>query len=470
MNKKFKFGGYMTAMTGIVLAVLIVINLLAGKLNLKLDLTENKLYSLSEQTINILDNLDKDVTIYALYETGKEAPTFDEILKKYSSYSKKIHIEYKDPILYPQFASQYDKDGEGIETGSLIVVGSNNKFKVISPYELVNYSFNQYTFQSTAESLAVEQKVTSAIQYVISDKNTVLYTLKGHDETELPYYITKQLENENYEVKDLNLITENKIPEDANVLLISSPYRDISEEEANIIKDYLENEGRAIFLMQIRDIELPNLYKIFNSYGIDIQKNIIVEGSSTHQFRNPIYIIPEQQDHDIIDPIKSKKLPILFPVARSIEILNAKKDSITIEPLLITSDSSYAKVNLQSETLEKEAEDIEGPFNTAVAITDKWTEDNNEFQTKLVVIGNSEFLDSQINSISAGGNMDFFLNSINWLVDKEENISIRPKSLMSEYLSINMAQIMIFSGITVIVIPLIIMIIGIIVWLRRKNK
>ena len=113
---------------------------------------------------------------------------------------------------------------------------------------------------------------------------------------------------------------------------------------------------------------------------------------------------------------------------------------------------------------------MEGPFNVAVAITDKWYEDNQELITRVVVIGNKQFLDPQINAVSAGGNMDFFLNSINWLVDREESITIRPKSLLSRYLNLNMFQVLLFSGIAVILIPLAIGIVGIVVWLRRKNK
>jgi len=469
-TKNFKFGGYAAMMTAIVLAILIVVNLVVGQLNIKIDLTKNQLYSLSEQTYDVINNLDQDITIYALYETGKENTAFNEILNNYSEHSKRIHIEYKDPVLYPQFASQYDKEGGGIKTGSLIIVGSNNKFKVISPHELINYSMNQQTFQTIAESLAVEQKVTGAIQYIMAEKIPTIYTLEGHEEVSLPGDIIKQLGQENYEVKNLNLLTMDKFPEDGDILMVLSPRRDISIEEAEKINEFLEKQGRAIFIMGIKENEMPNMEGIINSYGVGLENAIIVERDTSRQFQNPVYIIPGFAEHDILNPLRAKKLPVLIPFAQAIEILQVKKKSIDIAPLLISSEDSYAKTNPNSETIEKEAEDLEGPFNVAVAITDKWYEDNQELITRVVVIGNKQFLDPQINAVSAGGNMDFFLNSINWLVDREESITIRPKSLLSRYLNLNMFQVLLFSGIAVILIPLAIGIVGIVVWLRRKNK
>ncbi|HOA80038.1 MAG TPA: Gldg family protein, partial [Defluviitaleaceae bacterium] len=113
-DKRVRYGGYASMMTAFVVAILIIINLMVGQLDYKLDLTENKMFSLSQQTLDILDSLDQKITIYALTETGKENLIFDEALKKYSDYSNKIKVEYKDPVLYPQFATKYDKSGNSI--------------------------------------------------------------------------------------------------------------------------------------------------------------------------------------------------------------------------------------------------------------------------------------------------------------------------------------------------------------------
>ena len=388
-DKRVRYGGYASMMTAFVVAILIIINLMVGQLDYKLDLTENKMFSLSQQTLDILDSLDQKITIYALTETGKENLIFDEALKKYSDYSNKIKVEYKDPVLYPQFATKYDKSGNSISNDSLIVEGENGKYKVIPPFQLVNYRYSNGSY--IAESLAVEERVTGAIQYIVSEKNPVIYALKGHDEFELSNNIKTQLEKENYEIKNLNLLTDKSIPEDADILLILAPNRDISKEEATIINDFLQNKGRAIILTNVSGKEMDNLEEVTNKYGISIQKSIIIEPETKYQFFNPLHIIPSLGDHEITNPLRSNGLAVLIPVGQSIETLQVKRDSLEIIPLITSSESSYAKTNFESEVAEKEEGDLDGPLDIAVAITDKWYENNEEYVTKLVVIGNTQF-------------------------------------------------------------------------------
>jgi len=145
-----------------------------------------------------------------------------------------------------------------------------------------------------------------------------------------------------------------------------------------------------------------------------------------------------------------------------------KKRSLKIEPLLVTSENSWAKVNMEATTLEKEEGDIEGPINIAVAITDEIYKDNETKETKLVVISNADFLGSSLAS-QVPGNTNFFMNSLNWLQDREENISIRPKSLTVPRLNINASQQLILAGVVVILIPLAILASGLFVWLRRRH-
>ncbi|NLL70195.1 MAG: GldG family protein, partial [Epulopiscium sp.] len=267
-NKKFKYGGYATLVTIIFIAILVVINLVVEQMGIKVDLTRNELYSLSQQTYDILNDLQEDVTIYGLYETGREQTMVTEILERYANRSKKVHIEYKDPILYPQFAMQYDKEGKGVGVGS-IIVESGNKFKVISQYDLVNYNYNPYDpTQAQAESLAIEQRVTAAIDYVTSDKNPMIYTLVGHNEDQLPFIVKEQLERENYTLEELNLLTSDKELGQDDTLFIATPKRDITQEEDEKVRQFLEKGGRAIFLLDFVEEDLPIFEDLLKSYGV----------------------------------------------------------------------------------------------------------------------------------------------------------------------------------------------------------
>ncbi|MDI6618539.1 MAG: GldG family protein [Clostridiales bacterium] len=465
-NKKFRYGGYATAITAVALAILIIINLLVGKLNLKVDLTKNKLFSLSEQTYNVLDKLNKNVTIYVFDEAGKENETIKEIADKYAARSKKIDVQFKDPIKYPQFANKYASNGNSVNVDS-IVVESGSKFKLINSTDLVNYSYDQ-SGQPQADSLAIEQRITGAITYVTSNENSVIQVLQGHEETSLPDEVTGQLENQNYTIKNINLLTKDAKLDPKATLVIASPKRDLSTDETTAIRSFLSNGGRAIFLMDIVKEDMPNFASVLGSYGVGLDKVVVVEGDSNYIASNPIYLLPKMESHDIVNPLKSANVAVLIPGAQAIKTLNVKKSSITIEPILTTSSNSWGKKNLEATTSDKEAGDSTGPFNIAVAITDK-SDDTAKGDTKLVVVSNGIFLNSQFINATRGGNTDLMTNSLNWLQDKEDTISVSPKSLDTTALNMSQLSRLVYSGITVIIIPAVIIIWGVTVWLRRKR-
>lgn len=465
-DKKFKYGGYATLMTAVVLAILVVINLVVDQIAFKVDLTENQIFSLSDQTKQLLRNLDQPINIIGLYETGEENVLFDEILQKYRAESKYINIDYVDPVKNPTFSSKYTKDGETLREGSYIVE-SGDRFKVIDNYDLINYRSTQYG-QWYAESLAVEQQMTSAIHYVTAEELPTIYLVTGHLEDSLPYDLRKQMELENYEIKELSLLTEEKVPEDADILMFIAPKRDMTEDEAEKVKQYLENQGRAVFLMELVENELPNFDAVLKGYGVALNRALTVEGDTSRYWQSPAWLFPNLESHDITSPMRTNNMQVLTVGAQGVEILDVKKRTLEVQPLLTTSDNSWGKVDLTFKSIQKEEGDISGPFNIAVSINDKiWNEKTAEYEgAKLVVMGDAEFLNPQFASI---GNADFVLNTLNWLKDEHESISIRPKSIVSKYLNINTFQILLFSGIVVILIPLIILGSGFVVWLRRRH-
>lgn len=462
-NKNFKYGGYSVLLSCIVIAVLVGINLAAGKLNMKYDLTKNKLYSLSDQTYKVLSGLKDNVDIYVFSESGKEDPTISAIINKYKSGSKKIDVQYKDPTKYPEIAKQFAQSGTQVTDGS-IVVKSGPKFKLIDPNDLVNYSYDQ-SGQPSADSLAVEQMVTGGIIYVTSNETQTMDVLTGHQEMELPAAVTKQLQTENYTVKNVNLILKGTKLDTSDVLLVASPQRDLAPEEASAIKDFLSKGGRAVFLMDITKDDLPNFNSVLQSYGIGLKKAVVVEGDANYSMQNPIYLVPSIQSHEITDVIKSNNTPVIIPVAQVIQTLNPNKDT-TVEPLLTTSSNSWGKMNLQATTLSKESGDLTGPFNVAVAVTQK-AQTSGGKDTKLIAVSNGAFINDQF--VSNGGNLDFFMNSVNWLQDKKDSIAIRPKSLSDGKITMNALQQVGFAGLVVIIIPAAIIIWGVTVWNRRRQ-
>lgn len=467
-NKRVRYGSFASVMTLAVIAIIVVLNLIVSQLEIKFDLTKDKMFSLSEQTQNIVSALDKEVNIYPIYTKGYENTQFMEMLDKYKSLSNKIKIEAKDPNLNPAFIKKYTEDNETISSGS-IIVESGDRFKVLTPYDLVDYQFNAQIYDYQATGIALEPKVTGAIQYVTTDDLPIIYLLEGHSEPSLNESALTSLTNENYTVRSLNILTAGKIPEDTDMLLINPPARDYSQEEADIINEYLTKGGKAIFNLALYSMPLPNYEKVLANYGVRPQNMLILEGDRNNSLPgNPLYLIPNLDSHEITNPISDDKMLVILPVTQAIEELAQKNDSTKITPLLTTSKSSYAKRNINSQTVEKEADDIDGPFNLAVLIEDSWFNDSESYQSKIIVISSTNLLD--FNAGIPTANMDFFMNSVNYLVDRQDSVAIRSKSLAMERLTLTANQGLILSAVSVIVIPAIIIVIGVVIWLRRRNK
>lgn len=468
-NKRVRYGAYSSVMTIAVIAIIVVLNLIISQFDFKIDLTTEKMFSLSDQTKQIVSSLNKDVDIYTTYATGNENIQFVEMLDKYKGLSNKIKITNKDPNLNPTFMQKYMEDERSISAGS-IIVESGNRFKVLSSYDLVDYQPNYQTYRNEVTGIALEQKVTSAIQYVTTDNLPIAYIIEGHNEFELDSTVQDSLANENYELKNLNILTQGSIPDDASLLIINSPARDYSQDEAKILIDYLNKGGKAIFILNFYNDEKPNYESVLASYGVKPQNLVVLEGNQSNCLpNNPLYLLPNIENHDITKPLVDNKLNIILPYTQAIENLQQKNANTKITPLLTTSNSAYAKVNNES-TIAKESGDIEGPFNLAVLIEDNWFNDSESYQSKVVVISSPTLFDSGTNQISSGANLDFFMNTVNFLVDRQDSISIRSKSLATEYLQLDQTQALIIIAIALIIIPIIIFAIGIVIWLRRKNK
>jgi len=466
-NKKFRYGGYAALLTAIVIALLIIINLLAEQVPVKIDLTENRMFTLSEQTRQILDRLEQDVIIYGVAEPGKEDRMVDEVVQRYSRRSPRVSVEYLDPYRQPAFIRQFDPEGKGIREGSYIVV-SGDKFRVIDKWDLFNISY-QNPFRPEKTGLVAEERFTSAIMYVTAEKNPVVYALKGHGEEDLPFNLRERLRHDNYELKELTLVAKEKLPEDLDLLLVLSPKRDLTAEEEEKIRDYLAAEGRALFILNWYAADLPNFQSLLRSYGLKLQPTVIVEGDAGRHAGNPVWLLPEMKEHEILTPLVNERMPVVFPLAQALEVLEVRRRSLEFTPLLTTSAKSWGKVNLNPATADKEPGDLEGPFTVAMAVVDKdWTEETGELESRLVVTANSGFLAPQF-LMQVPGNLNFVMNCLNWLTDREEVISISPRSLIHLSLRMSGWQKLIYSGIVVILIPVLALGAGAVVWLRRRH-
>ena len=458
-NIAFRGGSYAIVLTCIVLALLVVVNLLAGALpaNLtKLDISSSKLYSITSNTKAVVNALEQDVTIYWIVQSGKEDDVIDNLLAKYESLSDHIEVVKRNPDVYPAFARQYTD--ETVSNNSLVVV-SGEKYRYV-PYSDIYVSQGSAYSYSYTTSFDGEGAITSAIDYVVSTRLPILYTLEGHGETALPDTFASQLEKENVETESLSLLNVDEIPEDAAALMIHAPASDISGEEAKMLSEYVKSGGKLLILAgPVADGELTNLYGILSDYGVSAVQGIVSESDRSHYaFQAPYVLLPDLGDSDITAPLAEKNYMAIVPIAAGLQISGDSAVS-----LLNTTDSAYSKIaGYQQTTYEKEDGDIDGPFSLGVDI-------QGHSSGRIIFFTSSYLLDDMYNAYSSGANNDMVMNALSALMGDRQAMSIRSKSLNYNYLTISESAASTIKLVMIGLVPLCYLAMGVVTVLEKRR-
>lgn len=469
-RKILKNGSFSMLYTVILVAVIVVINLIIEEIPEKytqFDVSEQKLYTISDETVKFLKDLEEDVTIYHIVQNGNEDEILEKMLNHYEETSKHITVETKDPVLYPNFTSQYTKDS--VSDNSLIVV-NGEKSKVIAYNSLYEANYDYYTGSGSTTGFDGEGQIDSAISYVTSENVPVLYTLQGHGELEMNSSLTESLERANYQVESLNLLTEENVPDDTGCLLIASPQTDISEEEAEKIISYLEKGGKSMIFTDYANVEMPNLKKVLENYGITKKDGVVLEEDTKHYMMQvPYYLIPDMESTDITEELVHDNRYILMPVSQGIQTLDSYRDTLTIEPILTTSPHAYIKSDVENmKTFEKEEGDESGEFYLGVAVTETVDDEN---ETQIAYYGSSSLLDETTNQQVSGGNTELIVNTLGWMCENETPvIQVASKNLMVSNLTIPEHDAGYWAAITCGIIPAAFLLAGTVIWFKRRKQ
>lgn len=471
-NKKLlKHGTYSMAVTAVVIAIVVVLNLVVQEIPSKyreIDLSSQKLYTIGEQTEKILKNLKKDVTLYYIAQDGTESSDIKNLLEKYEEGSKHITVEQKDPAVSPKFASQYTSDN--ISNNSIVVV-CGDKSKVVDYSSMYETSINYQTYSQEVTGFDGEGQLTSAINYVVSDNMPVLYNLEGHDESSMSETMKETIEKANIEIKSLNLLSEEAVPDDAECLFIFAPATDLTKEEADKIISYLENGGKALIVSNYTDEDMPNFESVLENYGVQPVDGIVLEGNTDNYVsQNPYYLLPNIESGEITSELSSQSRYVLVPLAQGIKKADNIRDTLNISSILTTSDSAYSKTNLKDmDTMEKEDGDIDGPFDLAVSITEKVGDDK---ETQIAYFASASIFNDSINSMVSGTNYELLSASLAWMcsTDDSNQISIPSKSYDTTTLTVPTADINFWSIFVTGVLPVCILLIGFGIWMKRRKQ
>ncbi len=427
-RRTMRYGVNTAVAVALVLGATVVVQALSFRHSARLDLTENKRFSLSPQTVQLLGGLKTEVNAVAFYRSDQPGKRVaEDLLKQYARYSNgKLTWKSVDPDREPGLARRY-----GVESYGTIVLETKAKSEKVLDAE--------------------EEKLTNGLVKVTREGKRVVYVVQGHGEAELgntdrPGFSEAKsaMEKANYDVKPLVLARAGKVPDDSVVVILAGPRNDLFPPELEAIDAYLGRGGKV--LAMANPFQNEGLKKYLVKYGFQLDDDLVVE-------QNPIGrlfgIGPE--------------VPIvqLFPLTRSITALKTPPKGVNVQSLARTSPESWGETNradLQRGVAQPDAQDLRGPLTVAaVATIDK---------ARMVVYGTSNIAANQFLNIQ--GNRDFFLNTVSWLAEEEDQISIRPKDVKQTpvFMSSNQAQAVFL--LPVVVLPALVLVGGIVAVVRRR--
>ncbi len=460
------FGAYSTGSIALAVAVVVVINIVLGEMPTSwtsLDVTSQKLYSLTDQTKEFVEGMKEDVTIYVIASESSQDETLRQTLQRYDELSDHIKVEYVDPNVNPRFYMQYT---DSISMNSLIVV-SDRRNKVIDYSSIYESSFDYSTYTSTTTGYDGEGQITSALDYVLSDSMPKVYMTEGHGEYTLSSSFTNAMKKENVDYETINLMDYDNIPEDAACLIINAAGSDFSADDKDKVIDYLDMGGNVVFVVGLTEGDTPNLDAITDYMGLSIAEGLVVEQDKENYYRNPYYLLPTQSYSTYTSGLYNQYY-IFAPYVQGIIIENEEAEGITYNTFLSTSDKAFSKVGeINVQNFDKEEGDIDGPFGVGVSAVRKL---DDETSATLIVYGCDQLFTDEANSMVSGANQVLFTNTVSSFVDHEVSVSIPAKSYEISYLTVPQSKAVLVGLMTVIVVPVGCLAAGFVIWFRRRKR
>ncbi len=464
--KNLSFSAYSTGMIALAIAVVVAANLVIGEMPSSwtaIDLTSEKLYSLTDQTKEFVNNMQEDVTIYVIVNEDNQDTTLGQTLQRYDDLSDHITVEYVDPTVNPRFHTQYTDST--ISINSLIVV-SDKRNRVIDYSDIYESSFDYSTYTSTTTGYDGEGQITSALDYVLSDDLPKVYLTEGHGEYSLSSSFTDALTKENVEYETINLMDYDTVPEDTACLIINGPQSDLSADDADKVTSYLESGGKVILITGYTGSEMPNRDALLEYMGMSIADGLVVEQDQNYYYRSPYYLLPDVSADTYTSGIYGNYY-IFAPYSQGILIADEEAEGMTYTTFLSTSESAYSKVDITNmENFEKSEGDIDGPFGVGVEAVKALEEG----EATMVVYSCDQLFTDDANVMVSGANQMMFVNTVGGFVDHEVSVSIPVKSYQVSYLTVNQSDAVLIGLVTTIVLPVGCLAAGFVIWFRRRKR
>ncbi len=455
MNQKLKKGGYSAAFIAIVIAIVVAVNMIAGLMpeHMKqIDVSGKNLYELSDTTIELLDNLQQDVTLYVVGDPTMLDERIQNIAERYGAASSHIKVENLDPVLHPSVLTDYEAEDQTI----LVSCEATGKKETIHFYDIVLYDqMAMYYGQYQESEFDGEGQISSAIAMVTNESNKKIYTLEGHQEADLTDTVKDLLAKSSMEIDTCNLLTGNGVPEDADMILMYAPQLDLAEDEREMLSEYLHAGGQVMILAGPSEKERPNLNALTEEFGLTIQEGYLADMKSYYR-NNPYYVFPTFETGSSILSGISSSTPALLVDAMGMTQTETLEDGVTVTPFLTTTDQG---VLVKDENTQEEGSYLIG----AVA-----TKNVDEVTGRLTVVTASSLIsDIVTQTFSNVSNLDIFMNAVTAGFDDVQNISVPAKSLAETYNTVLNGGT--WGILFIAVIPIILVFTGLAVWMKRRR-
>lgn len=455
-----KHGSYSLALTAVVIAVVIaaavVVNLIVSELPSKytqIDLTSAQLSVLTEQSEELLDSLTEDITIYYVVQDSNRDTNVSRLLERYAGASGHIKLVEKDPVRYPKFTAQYT---DASLTENSVIIECGEQSRVINYEDMYESEFDYEYYSYEMTGFDAEGQITSAIAALSSGNLPKVYMLTGHNEMTVGTSLQSSIEKENVETAELNLISEERVPEDADAVMILSPQLDLTDAETQKLFRYLKTGGRAVIVTDYTDVEMPNLESVLEYYGMEKAEGVVLESDNGHYVQVPYYLLPEVESTEISEDLTGSY--VLLAAAQGLTVSDDTGDvslGTVLDELEIADDAAEEEAGMEEETDAAESSS-EGETETA--------------ETRVAVFTSSSLLDESANQMVSGGNYRLFVNTVSWLCGNETTVSIPVKNISAEYLMVPAASASFWSIVMIGIIPAGFLLTGLYTWLKRRRQ
>lgn len=481
-SRKARHGSVAVAILAVVIAIVIVINVVFALLierfpDLKIDFTANNSFALQEDTIDYISHLDKDITLNVLMsETEFESQgsyfvQAKNLLDKIKSNSNgKIKIDYVDLATNPTFTSNYPNvDWNSTDNNYVMLVECGEQYKLLTLEDCFEYDASlveTYGYQFTGTT--IEQAVVTAVLNVTTEDKVVVDIITGNQEQD--YSAVKTLlENNSYQVNEISLVTQ-EIDEDAEIMIIFAPAVDLDESTVEKISSWLDNDGKygrtLVYIPSAENVETPNIDALLDEWGMEVNEGYVYEtNTDSLLIGGSIYDFTAAYTDYYVEGLKNSEIPVVVSGTHDIII----KDSSLAHGILTTSDMAGVQPYEPEEGWDYQDAVTGEALNIAA---EGIMTNSEEVSSNVIVFGSYYMLTEDIMSYNSFNNSAYFMNIMNTIADKDDTtITIESKSLDSAELGVtDVTTTNIMLVIFVIVIPISILVIGIVMWMRRRNK